>query len=136
MFIATKYEEIYPPDLRDFVYVTDKAYTKYQILKMEGEILSKLNFNITFNSSYLFLNRYAKLLRVNNKIYMLSRYLLELALVEYGMLKFSQRNIAASSLYLACKILKVKAWNAVLEKNTAYDERDIRPCAKSLCIIL
>jgi len=56
---------------------------------MEGEILSKLNFNITFNSSYLFLNRYAKLLRVNNKIYMLSRYLLELALVEYGMLKFS-----------------------------------------------
>ncbi len=23
MFIATKYEEIYPPDLRDFVYVTD-----------------------------------------------------------------------------------------------------------------
>ena len=28
MFIATKYEEIYPPDLRDFVYVTDKAYTK------------------------------------------------------------------------------------------------------------
>ena len=29
MFIATKYEEIYPPDLRDFVYVTDKAYTKY-----------------------------------------------------------------------------------------------------------
>ena len=29
MFIATKYEEIYPPDLRDFVYVTDKAYTKH-----------------------------------------------------------------------------------------------------------
>ena len=29
MFIATKYEEIYPPELRDFVYVTDKAYTKY-----------------------------------------------------------------------------------------------------------
>ena len=28
MFIATKYEEIYPPDLRDFVYVTDKAYNK------------------------------------------------------------------------------------------------------------
>ena len=32
MFIASKYEEIYPPDLRDFVYVTDKAYTKSQIL--------------------------------------------------------------------------------------------------------
>ena len=39
MFIASKYEEIYPPDLRDFVYVTDKAYTKKQILSMEGKIL-------------------------------------------------------------------------------------------------
>ena len=62
MFIATKYEEIYPPDLRDFVYVTDKAYTKYEILEMEGHILKSLNFNITVNSSYLFLERYAKLL--------------------------------------------------------------------------
>ena len=62
MFIATKYEEIYPPDLRDFVYVTDKAYTKQEILKMEGNILKALNFNITVNSSYLFLERFSKLL--------------------------------------------------------------------------
>jgi cyclin B len=32
MFIATKYEEIYPPDIKDFVYVTDKAYKKEEIL--------------------------------------------------------------------------------------------------------
>ena len=55
LFTACKYEEIYPPDLRDFVYVTDKAYTKKQILNMEGGILKELNFNITFSSSYLFL---------------------------------------------------------------------------------
>ena len=42
MFIASKYEEIYPPDLRDFVYVTDKAYTKEEILEMEGRVLSEL----------------------------------------------------------------------------------------------
>lgn len=55
MFIASKYEEIYPPDLRDFVYVTDKAYTKRQILTMEGKILKVVNFNVTVSSSYLFL---------------------------------------------------------------------------------
>ena len=27
MFIASKYEEIYSPELRDFAYVTDSAYT-------------------------------------------------------------------------------------------------------------
>jgi G2/mitotic-specific cyclin-B, other len=28
MLIACKYEEIYAPEIRDFVYMTDKAYTK------------------------------------------------------------------------------------------------------------
>jgi len=44
--------------------------------------------------------------------------LLELALVEYGMLKYSARNVAASALYLACKIMKVNAWTEELEVNT------------------
>jgi hypothetical protein len=28
MLIACKYEEIYAPEIRDFIYMTDKAYTK------------------------------------------------------------------------------------------------------------
>jgi len=28
MLIASKYEEIYPPIVKDFVYITDNAYTK------------------------------------------------------------------------------------------------------------
>lgn len=28
MLIASKYEEIYAPEIRDFIYMTDKAYTK------------------------------------------------------------------------------------------------------------
>lgn len=28
LFIASKYEEIYPPELKDFVYITDGAYSK------------------------------------------------------------------------------------------------------------
>jgi len=36
MFIASKYEEIYAPEVKDFAYVTDSAYTKQEILDMEG----------------------------------------------------------------------------------------------------
>jgi len=39
LFIACKYEEIYPPDLKDFVYITDNAYSKSDVLEMEGLIL-------------------------------------------------------------------------------------------------
>lgn len=33
MLIATKYEEIYPPFIKDFIFMTDSAYTKQQILE-------------------------------------------------------------------------------------------------------
>jgi len=46
MLIACKYEEIYPPIVKDFVYITDNAYTKEEILEMERKMLSVLDFNI------------------------------------------------------------------------------------------
>ena len=39
LFIASKYEEIYPPDVNEFVYITDETYDKAQVLKMEMLIL-------------------------------------------------------------------------------------------------
>lgn len=32
LLISTKYEEIYPPTVKDLVYITDNAYTKDEIL--------------------------------------------------------------------------------------------------------
>jgi hypothetical protein len=46
LLITTKYEEIYPPNLKDFVYITDNAYTKEEILEMESDILCVLDFNL------------------------------------------------------------------------------------------
>ena len=46
MFIASKYEEIYPPDVSEFVYITDDTYTKRQVLRMEHLVLKV--FNIFF----------------------------------------------------------------------------------------
>lgn len=39
MLIASKYEEIYAPEVQDFVYITDKAYTKEEILDCEQRML-------------------------------------------------------------------------------------------------
>jgi cyclin B len=62
LFIASKYEEIYPPQLKDFVDVTDKTYTKADILEMEGKIILSLDFNLTIPSSLRFLERYSRIL--------------------------------------------------------------------------
>lgn len=39
LFVASKYEELYPPEVHDFVYITDNTYTKDEILKMEKFML-------------------------------------------------------------------------------------------------
>ena len=58
MLIASKYEEIYAPEVRDFVFITDNAYTKEEILTMEMSILTTLQFNITTPSAFRFLERF------------------------------------------------------------------------------
>ena len=46
MLVAAKYEEIYAPEVMDFVYITDRAFTEKEILRMEVKILCSLQFDL------------------------------------------------------------------------------------------
>jgi len=67
MLIATKYEEIYPPEIKDFVYITDKAYTEEEVLEMEVNVLHTLDFNFTIPSIIKFIDRFIKVLDLDEK---------------------------------------------------------------------
>ena len=136
MLIACKYEEIYPPEIKEFEYVTDKAYTREEIIDMEGKIICLLKFNLITVSPYKFLERYGKLAGLEEKGMLLARYLLELTLVEYKMLKYIPSHLACSSIYLVNKIFKKEGWTEQLVKSCNYTDAQIRPCAKELCLIL
>lgn len=58
MFIASKYEEVYAPDVSDFVYITNNAYKKVEVYQCEREILSKLGFSLSRPIPLHFLRRY------------------------------------------------------------------------------
>ena len=60
MLIAAKYEEMYPPEIGDFVYITDNAYTKAQIRSMECHILRRLDFSLGKPLCIHFLRRNSK----------------------------------------------------------------------------
>ena len=105
MLIASKYEEIYAPEVRDFVYITDKAYSKEEILQMEYNILTSLDFNVCTPSSYRFLERFSKVASDNLKQFNMARYLIELPLIEYRMLKYTPSLLAAAALFLSHKII-------------------------------
>ena len=50
LLITTKYEEIYPPILKDFIYITENEYTAEEILDMEKKILFALDFDLNLCS--------------------------------------------------------------------------------------
>ncbi|XVF69692.1 hypothetical protein PTKIN_Ptkin11bG0102400 [Pterospermum kingtungense] len=60
MLIACKYEEIWPPQVKDLVCISDNAYVEDQVLAMEKEILGKLEWYLTVPTPYMFLVRYIK----------------------------------------------------------------------------
>lgn len=52
MLIAAKYEEIYPPTVDDFVFVSAGSYTKQEVLRMERRMFVLLEFRVTMPSSF------------------------------------------------------------------------------------
>lgn len=47
LFIASKYEEIHPPEIRDLVYITDRSSSRDDILETEISILNALDFAVS-----------------------------------------------------------------------------------------
>ena len=88
LMIAAKYEEIYPPYPQDYVYLTDNAYTKEQLLEMEKDILESLKFELTVPTAYRFLERYAKLAKCDKRLFHLANYFCQLCLIEINMNKW------------------------------------------------
>jgi len=130
MLIASKYEEIYAPECNDFVYISDGAYTKQQILKMEQSVLNTLNFNLTHPSPLHFLRRYSKAAGSDYTLHTLCKYLIELVLIDVKLLKFPPSQIAAASVYLARAMThKTPLWTPTLEHYSTYDEGQVRECA-------
>ena len=90
LLIVAKYEEIYPPLLKDFVYVTDGQYDDKEILEMEKKILFAIDFDLSLCTSFRFLERFSKLSKIDNVTFFLAQYMLELGLLDSKMSQFTQ----------------------------------------------
>lgn len=137
MFIASKYEEIHAPEARDFVYITDHAYTKTGLLDMERDVLKALHYNLTVVSPYGLLEFYCEISKHDRKLRCFSQYLIELALVCYKMLQFSPSLTAAAAVYLTHKLHSVSPpWPAAMAQSSGLAESQLRLCARELYHIL
>jgi len=138
LLISCKYEEIYPPEVRDCVYITDRAYQREEVLAMEQSILEKLRFDITVPTAYPFLLRYQNIVMTSRQTRYVSHYYMERTLQEHDMLKFKPSLVAAAAVILAlnnCEVARaanngnVIGFPLIILEYTGFSKEELYKCA-------
>ncbi|XP_037940816.1 G2/mitotic-specific cyclin-B-like isoform X1 [Teleopsis dalmanni] len=145
LFIATKFEELYPPPLSDLIYTTDNTYTAKQILQMELKIFQAINCDLSRPLPIHFLRRFSKAAKAEDRHHTMSKYFLELVLVDYNMAAYKPSQVAAASLFLALHLLNGNAraatgfndahWTPTLRHYSRYSATDLRPITMKIAAI-
>ena len=108
MFLASKYEEIFPPCITDFIFVTADAYTSRQVRDMELNILLSLDYRINKPFSLQFLRRYSRITNSTVIEHSMAKFILEKAMMDDNLVSIRPSLRAASALVLAQQILNSK----------------------------
>ncbi|KAK1391568.1 Cyclin N-terminal domain-containing protein [Heracleum sosnowskyi] len=135
MLIASKYEEITPPNVDDFCDITDNTYSKKEVVKMEADVLKSLKFEMGNPTVKTFLRKYNRVAQETQntpslKLQFLGYYLAELSLLDYECIKFLPSLIAASVIFLARFTVdsKMHPWSSALQKYSGYKPSDLKEC--------
>ncbi|WOG97713.1 hypothetical protein DCAR_0417054 [Daucus carota subsp. sativus] len=131
MLIASKYEEISAPSVEDLISITDRAFTRTEVLQMEILMVNKLQFDLSIPTVYVFVRRFLEAAKSGNEMERLAFYMIDLCLVEYQMLKFPPSMLAAAAVFTAqCTLGKAAEWSTLSEQLTDYKNHELKECSQ------
>jgi cyclin B len=133
MMIAAKFEEIHPPETKDYVYITDGAFTKEEVMQTEVEMLQALGFDLCAPTVPQYLERYQRAANCSEEHGYLLQYLLELSLLDYKLVRYQPSYLVAAAAFVSNMLLRVRqSWPSSVVKHTSEAEEDIRECASKM----
>ena len=139
LYIASKFQEIYYPQLKDCVEETDGAYTKEDLLRIEKDILKTTNYNLLPPSQEDFYNIISKYFGFNEKQYYFGKYFMENSLIDYNMIKYSPSVIAVSCSYIVMKFFNISNYHKLYSTRIIHEQcpqKIIKDTARELCFLV
>ncbi|XP_028293490.1 G2/mitotic-specific cyclin-B2 isoform X2 [Gouania willdenowi] len=127
MLLACKYEEMFAPEVKDFAYITDNAYSTAQILVMEQLMFRGLKFQLGRPLPLHFLRRASKVANSDVERHTLAKYLMELTLLDYDMVHYRPSEVAAAALCLSQQLLDGLSWSPTQQHYSTYSEAHLKP---------
>ncbi|VDK65658.1 unnamed protein product [Onchocerca ochengi] len=122
LLLASKFEEIYPPEVKEFARITAYTFHETEILRMERIVFARVEYQLLAPTSWWFASRLIRMARVPRIIYYMIRYLLELALLDHAFLDFRPSVIGAASFFLSNVIFKSDYLLSITETDIGLDE--------------
>jgi len=111
LFVAAKYEEINCPSVQEIVYMVDGAYTADEVLKAERFMLSMLQFELGWPGPMSFLRRISKADDYDLETRTLSKYFLEITIMDERFVGCAPSFLSAGAHCLARFMLKKGDWS-------------------------
>ena len=144
LMIACKHEEIDLPKIDDFIYITDHAYVKNEVLKMEYDVLNKLDFSFLYPSPIKFYEYLSIHFNFDKKMHMMGKYLMETFLLDVKNFKYKPSIIACACAYIVMKFFKINNYNEAYDKKFynldsnegEYTEGNVKDCAREICMLV
>lgn len=107
LFMASKYEEIYPPTLKDFVVACNNFYSSDKIIEVETKLLNLISFDMTRVTSLDFFHIFSQSMDLPKKAHNLGLYLLNLSIMDLSLMSTNRAVLALATCYLGAKLLKL-----------------------------
>ena len=144
LMIACKHEEIDLPKIDDFIYITDNAYTKQEMIKMEYDILCALNFSLLYPSPIKFYEYLSINFNFSKKLHFMGKYLMENFLVDIKSIKYKPSVISCACAYIVMKFFNIEGYQESYNKkfymlNENEDlplKHGVKDCAQEICILV
>ena len=144
LMISCKHEEINVPKVEDFIYITDNAYNKEEVFKMEQDILNGLNYDLLYPSPIKFFEYLSLKFNFDKKQFYFGKYLMETFLLNLICIKYFPSIIACAAAYIVMKFFKLKnykesylkQWYMIEGKegfNFIEPRCGVKDCAQEMC---
>ena len=101
--LASKYNEIDYVNMQETLQLSQNKFTKDQIIEMESEILSKLNFEVLAPTMCEYFKLFASYLNLSEEKINHGFYILNIALVDFHMLEYPNFMLALAVIKLITK---------------------------------
>lgn len=141
MFLASKYEEIYPNSISEFTYIAADTYTTEHIRQKEVHILRTLGYQLGKPNPLTFLRRYSKLMSTTMQVHNLAKYFIEVSYMTTECRSLLPSQLAVGALVLASEVTTqddtTGIWSPLMEQYTWYTHKRASVFAEEvLCYVL